>query len=76
MNKLRDVLARNLRNLRKERRFSQEEVAHRAVISPEYVSLLERAAKSASVDVIERLAKALGVEPHHLLDKGFRVGRP
>jgi transcriptional regulator with XRE-family HTH domain len=65
---LRDVLARNLRRLRQARGLSQEALAAEAEITREYLGALERSGYSASVDVIERLAKALKVEPSRLLE--------
>lgn len=61
--KLRGLLARNLRRLRQAQGLSQEELADRAQITANYVSSLEREEYAASVDVLERLADALGVEP-------------
>lgn len=64
---LRDTLAGNLREYRSRRGFSQEELAHRAEIDRTYVSALERSVYAATVDVIERLAEALSVQPDELL---------
>lgn len=64
---LREVFALNLRQLRSARGWSQEELAHRVRVSREYVSQLETAKKSASITVIERMAKAFAVEPYQLL---------
>lgn len=64
---LRDTLARNLREYRSRRGFSQEELAHRAEIDRTYVSALERSVYAATVDVIEKLAEALSVRPDELL---------
>lgn len=60
---LRAVLARNLRQLRQAKGLSQEELAARADITSNYLSSLEREEYAASIDVIERLAKALDVPP-------------
>lgn len=65
--KLRGLLARNLRRLRQAQGLSQEELADRAQITANYVSSLEREEYAASVDVLERLSDALGVEPAALL---------
>ncbi len=46
---------------------SQEEVAHRAGIDRTYVSALERSVYNASIDVVDRLATALGVDVVDLL---------
>jgi len=64
---LRETLAKNLRMLRAKRGLSQERLALEAEIDRSYVSLLETKKYSASLDMIERLAVALGVEPLMLL---------
>lgn len=66
---IRDVFAFNLRRLRKAKRLSQEELAHRAELDRTYVSSLERSIYSASIDVVDRIAKELGVEPADLLKR-------
>ena len=58
---IRDVLALNLRTLRQARGMSQEELAHRAEVDRTYVSSLERSVYAAGIDVLDRLAGALGV---------------
>lgn len=60
---LRAVVAKNLRKLRQIKGLSQEDLAHRADITANYVSSLEREEYAVSVDVIERLAVALDIEP-------------
>lgn len=65
---LREVFARNIRRLRHARGLSQEQLAADAGISREYLSTLERSGYSASIDVIERIAAALDVEPANLLE--------
>lgn len=67
---IRDVLATNLRLLRRARGLSQEELAHRADIDRTYVSALERSVYAAGIDVVDRLAKALDVEAADLLRRG------
>lgn len=66
---LREIFATNLRVLRHERKLSQEALADEAGIDRTYVSALERSVFSASLDMIEKLAAALGIEPHSLLEK-------
>ncbi len=67
---LREVLALNLRRLRRAKRLSQEELAHRADIDRTYVSALERCQYAAGIDVLDRLARALDVEAADLLRRG------
>ncbi len=63
----REILAQNLRRYRKLRGLSQEDLAHLAEIDRTYASSLERCVYAASVDVLDRLAEALGVKPADLL---------
>lgn len=46
---------------------SQEELAHRARINRNYVGMLEREQYAASIDMLEKLAKGLGVDASELL---------
>ena len=64
---LRERVARNLRRLRQENSVSQEELAHRAKVNRNYVGMLEREEYSASIDMLEKLATALGVDPVEFL---------
>lgn len=64
---LRGLLANNLKRLRRERGLSQEALADLVGIDRTYVSALERKVYAATIDVVERLAKALSVQPIELL---------
>ncbi len=63
MEDLRQTVARNLRKLRNDKGFSQEELADRARVDRSYISLLENAQYNASVAMLGKLGKALSVEP-------------
>lgn len=65
---IREILAANLKRYRRERGVSQEELAHLAEIDRTYISSLERCQYAASIEVVDRLAKALGVRASQLLD--------
>jgi transcriptional regulator with XRE-family HTH domain len=67
---LRDVLARNMRKLRAVHGLSQEALAHESDVDRTYVSSIERAERSVSIDIVARIAKALAVEPWKLLKDG------
>jgi transcriptional regulator with XRE-family HTH domain len=69
---IREIFARNLRTLRQAKGLSQEELAHRAGIDRTYISALERNVYNASIDVVDRLAEALGVEAAELLKRSVR----
>jgi transcriptional regulator with XRE-family HTH domain len=60
---LREVVGRNLRRLRRSRRLSQEELADQAGINRNYVGMLEREEHAATVDMLEKLADVLDVDP-------------
>jgi transcriptional regulator with XRE-family HTH domain len=64
---IRETLAANLRKFRQAAGLSQEELAHRAGIDRTYISSIERCVYSASIEVVDRLAKGLGVDASDLL---------
>jgi transcriptional regulator with XRE-family HTH domain len=55
-----------VRDLRKHRGFSQEELAARAGVHRTYVGMIERAEKNITLKNIEKIAKALGVRIEEL----------
>jgi len=60
---LRERVVKNLRRLRQEKSVSQEDLAHRAQVNRNYVGMIEREEYSVSVDLLEKLAAALDVDP-------------
>ena len=65
---IRQRLAKNLRRLRTEKGWSQEDYADRVGIHRTYVSDVERGARNPTIVIVEKLAKPLGVSPGSLLD--------
>jgi len=65
----RELVSRNLRRLRNAKGWSQEELAFRAKVDRSYISQLETADYSASVTMLGKLAKALGVEAAEFLKR-------
>ncbi len=63
----RSRFAVNLRAARLARGFSQEELGARAGLHRNYIGSVERNEKNISIDTIERLANALGVDVLDLL---------
>src|SRR5688500_18195555 len=53
--------ARRLRELRAERGLTQAELAEKAEVTATYVSKLESAGAAPGIDLVEKLATALGV---------------
>jgi transcriptional regulator with XRE-family HTH domain len=66
---LRGVVARNLRRLRNDRALSQEDLADRARINRNYVGMLEREEHAATVDMLEKLAEVLDVDPKAFFER-------
>lgn len=60
-------LARRLRELRDVQKISQEELGARAELHRTYVGSVERRERNVSIDNVERLAAALGVDICELL---------
>lgn len=69
MDEMKQIVARNLRRLRYERKLSQEELSFQAKVDRSYISQLETGVYSASVTMLAKLAKALGVEVSELLKR-------
>ncbi len=63
----RELLALNVLRLRNERGWSQEALAFEAGLHRTFIAHVERQARNISLDNIERLATALGVEVADLL---------
>jgi transcriptional regulator with XRE-family HTH domain len=66
---IREVFARNLRKARHARGLSQEALAHEANVDRTYISALERGVYGATIDMVDKLAQVLGVEPAALLQR-------
>jgi transcriptional regulator with XRE-family HTH domain len=70
---IREVFALNLRKARHSKGLSQEALAHEAGIDRTYVSALERGVYGATIDMVEKLAAVLGVEPSTLLQRTVKT---
>ncbi|WP_270731399.1 helix-turn-helix domain-containing protein [Shimia sp. Alg240-R146] len=67
--KLRVQVGLNIRNLRNSRGLSQEQLALAAEVDRSYISEIELAKFSASIDILEQIALALEVDPQELFNK-------
>ena len=67
---LKQTVARNVRRLRLERGCSQEELSELAGINRNYTGMIERGERSPTVDMLEKLAKALKIDPVAFLTAG------
>ena len=61
-----DIFAKNLREKRRKCGFTQAKLAEKAGVSTHYVAMIEVAHNYPKVEVIARLAQALGIEVYEL----------
>lgn len=61
---IRELFAKNLRDIRQEKDFTQEDLAYEAEVDRAHVSKIERGKTNVSLELIERFSNALGVPPH------------
>jgi transcriptional regulator with XRE-family HTH domain len=77
MTGIREILARNFKINRQKLGLTQEQLAEKADVSTHYIAMIETCNKYPKPEMLERLAKALAVEPHQLfsvsdtLDESF-----
>lgn len=65
-----DILVQFGKKVREERlrqRLSQEQLAEKAGVHRTYIGMIERAEKNITLENIEKIAKALGMNPAELL---------
>jgi transcriptional regulator with XRE-family HTH domain len=65
--RLTEVFGRRVRELRHERGWTQEQLAFEAGVKRAYISEVENGQRNVSLDVVEKLAKALGVAADSLM---------
>ncbi len=57
----RELLALNLRILRVKGDITQDQLAHESGVNKNYISQIETESRAVSIDIVEKLANALGV---------------
>jgi transcriptional regulator with XRE-family HTH domain len=67
--KLRETLAKNVREARLARDWTQEDLAEASGLHRTYISQLETASRNPTIDVLERLSAALRVSIEALVRK-------
>lgn len=67
MSSLRTTFANNVRQIRQEKKLSQEELAFACNLHRTYISDIERGRRNISIDNIEKIATALEILPSELL---------
>lgn len=69
----RKLLAANLRSARAHKGLNQEELGDLAGLHRTYIGGLERGERNVTIDIVARLARALGYEVHELLSPTLLV---
>jgi transcriptional regulator with XRE-family HTH domain len=64
----RELLGKRIRELRKKRGLTQEKLAEEAGIDVKYLGGIERGTENPTVGILEKLATALSVKLHQLLN--------
>lgn len=65
-------VGQGIRHFRKQRKMSQEELAHVAQVHESYMGKIERNEKVCSIEVLDRITGALGIS----LESFFRYVQP
>jgi transcriptional regulator with XRE-family HTH domain len=66
MTNLRDILANNLKDYRRNLGISQAKLAEKAEISTQYIAMIELSRQFPTPAVLDRIAAALGIEAYQL----------
>ena len=66
---LKQTFGKNVKYYRFKKHYTQEKLATLINTSPKYISRIELGQHNPSLDMIERIAKALSVEPDKLFSK-------
>lgn len=67
---IKDKFGKRIRDLRKQKGWSQEELADKVDLHRTYIGAIERGEQSVSIDKIEALAKGFRISVEELL-RGF-----
>lgn len=66
------VIKNNIRELRKQRELTQQQLADKIGISQVHLGRLETNARSMDLEQVEKISAALGVNPYELLPQEWR----
>lgn len=76
MKNSKELLGGRIRELRKGLRMSQEQLSERVDVDPRYISRIELGRCSPSLETLENIARALGVEMRDLFDYKHQQENP
>jgi transcriptional regulator with XRE-family HTH domain len=60
-------LGKKIRELRRKKNITQEELAHRAELDFSYINQIENGKRNPSIEAIAKIARGLGVKAQSLL---------
>ncbi|PWW32329.1 DNA-binding XRE family transcriptional regulator [Cytobacillus oceanisediminis] len=63
------IFGKVLRNLREEKKISQEQLAYLSELDRTYISLLERGKRRPTINTLFALSQSLGLKPSEFLGK-------
>ena len=70
---LKQIFGQNVKYYRFKKHYTQEKLANLINTSPKYISRLELGQHNPSLDMVERIATALNVEPDKLFSKVGKI---
>jgi len=70
----RQIVAANLRRIRRERDFSQETLAYEAEVNRTYISKLEKGSTWVGLEILVKLSNVLQTEPADFLQRPTKRG--
>ena len=73
---LKQIFGKNVKYYRFKKHYTQEKLANLINTSPKYISRIELGQHNPSLDMIERIANALNVEPNKLFLKTNKINLP
>lgn len=68
MEDIKSLLGKRIRDLRKQRGLSQEELGWKSELHFTYIGAIERGEKNSSIITLEKIAKGLGISIKDLFD--------
>jgi len=66
---IKQKFGQKIKNLRKSKGISQEKLANLAEIDRTYLPTIEKGERNVSIEIVEKLAKALGVKIKDLFEE-------
>lgn len=72
---VKELIGNRIKELRKKKGLSQEQLSEKAEITPNYLSRVERGTENPTLNMLIKLANALEVEVWEIFDFGHRGSR-